>query len=917
MSWITQLFSRRRVYRDLSSDIRSHLEERTDELVQSGLSRNEAAETARREFGNSTSLEQSGREIWRWSFIENFLMDVRYGLRVLRKNPGFTAAGVLTLALGIGANTAIFTILNSVLLSNLPVKNPQQLVLLTNPDEHGRQIGFNDDERDLLTYPEFQDLSARNQIFNGMFAADSADQKLDVSLVTAENEDTGSPAQICLVSGSYFSVLGVNPILGRVFGTEVDGARDANPVAVISYGFWQSRFAGDPSAVGRKIRFLSTTYDVIGIAPRRFVGETVGYATDVWVPLTMQTEAKPGRDYLSTETNPFAKTEWLQVMGRLTPGVSVAQAQLTVNVLFQQYLRAQTETGMSADQQKQFMTQRITVTEGGRGTSTLRAAFGAPLQMLMGVVGLVLLIACANVANLLLARAASRQREIAVRVAMGAGASRLFRQVLTESILLAGIGGAFGLLIARWADSALLRLVSGGRTPIPLDVHPDATVLGFTLGISLLTGILFGVVPAFRASRADIGTIIKGTSRGVIGGASHRGRMPVGKILVVAQVALSLLLLVVAGLFVRSFQNLTAERLGYDRDNLLVFRMTPTTYGYKGTAILPLYNNVLDGITAIPGVHSATVTEDGLLTDQDSNTSVSIEGLTPKNGTAEVDSRSDAVGPNYFSTTGIPILLGREFGPHDAARGEHVTVINQTLARYFFNDANPIGRRLIAKWSAGREEFVIVGVAADAKYHSIRDKHANRYYIPFFDAIAGVGSATVLVRDAANSTSVTELIREKVKQAGPNLPAPEISTMNEMVENSLTTDRMVTRLSSVFGALAILLSCIGIYGIMAYAVAGRTNEIGIRMALGAQRGTVLWMILRESLLLVLIGVAIGLPAILGAGKLISSMLFGIAPSDPLALILAAILMFLVGAIASYIPARRAMRIDPIVALRYE
>ena len=339
MSWITQLFSRRRVYGDLSSDIRSHLEERTDELVRSGLSRKEAAETARREFGNSTSLEQSGREIWRWTFIENFLMDVRYGLRVLRKNPGFTAAAVLTLSLGIGANTAIFTILNSVLLSNLPVKNPQQLVLLTNPDEHGRQIGFSDEERDLLTYPEFQDLSARNQVFEGMLAADSDNQKLDVSLVTTGGSSTGSPAQICLVSGSYFSVLGVNPVLGLFFTTEVDRVRDANPLAVISYGFWQSRFGGDPSAVGRKIRILNTTYDVIGIAPPRFVGETVGFATEIWLPLTMQKEAKPGRDSLSTETDPFTKVEWLQVMGRLKPGVSLAQANSAINLTFQQYLQ--------------------------------------------------------------------------------------------------------------------------------------------------------------------------------------------------------------------------------------------------------------------------------------------------------------------------------------------------------------------------------------------------------------------------------------------------------------------------------------------------------------------------------------------------------------------------------------------------
>ena len=711
-------------------------------------------------------------------------------------------------------------------------------------------------------------------------------------------------------------MLGVDAIIGRTFTAEVDNARDANPVAVISYNFWQSRFGGDTTVLGRRLRIRQTSYEVIGVAPKSFFGETVGNSPDLYVPLTMQAEIFPGQDFLSPEKNPVEKTMWLQVLARMKPGVTIEQAKASINVTFQQYLQSQLGSGVPEDDRKHFLDQHIALVAGGRGASTLHAQFGQPLLILMGVVGLVLLVACANVANLLLARAASRQKEIAVRVAMGARPSRLFRQLLTESILLAGIGGVIGLLLAQWADAILLQLVSRGPSPIPLNVQPDAKILGFTLGISLLTGVLFGLAPAFRAARVDLNSVLKGTSRGSVGTATQGGKVPVGKVLVVAQVALSLLLLIVAGLFVHSFQKLANVQIGYDRDHLLLFSINPIESGYKGPAIAQLYKDMLDRIRTVPGVRAASLSQNGLFSHSESADEISIEGYAPKSG-QDMDARFDEIGPNYFSTVGIPILVGREIGPQDSGNGQRVGVINQTMARYYFGEESPIGRRIWDMFPTSRTDFVVVGVAADAKYNSLDEKTPRRFYVPFFNPIGETNFARLEIRTSGDPTAVASGVREAVKSTSSTLPQIEVHTMNDMVSNSLTRDSMITKLAGFFGALAVLLSCIGIYGIMAYAVAGRTSELGLRMALGAQRGNILWLVLRESMLLVLIGVAIGLPAVYGAGKLVSSLLFGLTAADPIALAGATALMFIVAAVAGYIPARRAAQTDPIVALRYE
>ena len=900
----------------LREEIDEHLALQTAENIRAGMSPAEARRQAKLKFGPVESMTEDYHSERSFHFLETLLQDLRYALRMLRKSPGFTAVAVLTLALGIGANTAIFSVINSVLLSNLPVKDPQQLVFLTNPDEQGFHIGFGDGDRDFITYPEFQDLEQNNQVFSGLLGASNFTSSIPVELQSVDSAANGAPAHVSLVSGSYFSVLGVTPILGRVFGTEVDKLRDANPVAVISYAFWQGRFGGAPDVIGRKIRILNTPYAVIGVAPPQFHGETVGADPDIWVPLTMQSEIFPGRDFLSRETTPFRKAEWVEAIGRLKPGVTLAQANASIEVEFHQMMQSQT-SGMSAREKRSFLNQHLAVTPGSHGASTLRADFGKPLQVLMGLVGLILLIACANIANILLARSAARQKEISVRVALGAGATRLFRQVLTESILLAAIGGAVALLLAHWADAALLRMVSSTSNQVQLDLHPDARILAFTLGVSLLTGILFGLAPAFHATRVDLNSVLR-TSRGVAGSAVHSGRVPTGKILVVAQVALSLLLLVVAGLFVRSFRNLSATQLGYDRDHLLEFSVNPLSYGYQRAEIPALDENILRRIQAIPGVRGVTLLDNALLSGRDSNSPVTVEGQKPLSGD-DADARWDQVGSNFFSTAGIPILEGREITEQDSGNGQRVGVINETMARKFFPHSNPIGRRVLVKTTAGQAPFVIVGVAANSKQHGVREKASSRFYVPYFNPIGDdwTAGAAILVRTSGDPSAQTSAIRSAVMDAAPNVPPVIVETMDQRLADNLVTDRMIAQLSGAFGALAIILVCIGLYGIMAYATSGRTNEIGIRMALGAQRGGILWLVLRESLLLVLIGTAIGVPLVFAAGKWISSLLFGLRPADPVALASAIALMFVVALLASYIPARRATRVDPITALRYE
>jgi len=841
-----------------------------------------------------------------------FFEDVRYGLRILGRNPGFAAVAVLSLALGIGANTAIFSLIDVVMMKQLPVADPQHLMVLSDPSSSGVSIGSQGGTRSLFSYPEFEYFRDHNQVFSGVLAVESSSDRLEVSLEGAG--DQTEEAQNKLVSGDYFKVLGVDALLGRTFTAEVDRTPGANPLAVISYAYWKRRFALDPTVLGRIVRVHGTAFNIVGVAPQGFFGEEVGTAPDLWMPLSMQRQVIPGRYWISPDKAVYNKIEWLQVIGRLKPGVTEKQAAASINVDFQQLLTAQAGSGLTEQERRNALDQKIELSGGSKGTSSLRDQFSQPLLVLMALVGLVLLIACTNVANLLLARATARQKEIGVRLALGAGRRRLIQQLLTESVLLAALGGALGLALAQWGDQLLMRLVARRDQVIPLDLHPDLGILGFTLAVALLTGVLFGIVPAFRATRLDLAPTLKESARGTTGGGRAAGWL--GKGLVSAQVAMSLLLLIGAGLFVRSLRKLLTVNLGYNPDKLVLLRIDPVPAGYHDAAAAQLYQTLLDRIRALPGVRAATISKNGLFSHSESADEISINGFTPKKG-QEMHARWDEVGPNYATAVGIPVLLGRDLGPQDSGNAPRVCLINRTMARYYFGDESPIGRIVTDEYPDSRVSFQVVGVVGDAKYNSLREETPRRFYAPFFHPIEPVGQANFMVRTFADPSAVAGSLRREVQSVDRAIAIHGVHTMGELVDDSVVRDRLIATLSAFFGALALLLASIGLYGVMSYAVARRTSEIGIRMALGARRLDVVGMVLRETMLMVAVGVAAGMPLALATSRFVSSRLYGLSSNDPLSIVAATLVLLAVAVLAGTLPAHRASRVDPTTALRYE
>ena len=851
---------------------------------------------------------------------DELFQDLRYGVRMLLKSPGFTAVVVLTLALGIGANTAIFNLTNAALLRPLPVKDPQQLTLFTIVDPQGSANSFN--------YPLIEQFVQNNHSLTGIAAATGAER--------TRMSEPGAGGQVEMVqatrvSGNFFSVLGVGAVAGRTLTEDDDKASEPQPVAVISYHFWKRRFGLDPSVVGKKIILDDFPFTIIGVAPPGFFGFEVGDRPDVWWPLRMIPVAAPNNQIL-TESGSW----WLRVMARLKPGVSIEQARAEMDLIFKNQINQiapERAAAFTPAQRRNHFERSIRLDSGRTGFTYLRRTITQPLLILMTVVGLVLLIACANVANLLLARAAGRRKEIAVRLALGAGRWRLIRQLLTESFVLTALSGALGLLFAYSASGLLLSYLPQQRT-FTFDLTPDARVLGFTFIVSMLTGILFGLAPALRATRLDLTSSLKDTA----GAGGGRVRLELHKALIVAQVALSLFLLVGAGLFVRSLQNLRDLDAGFNRENIALFRLD-LGGDYTLPRRLNLYKQLLERLERLPGAQAASLSNINLLSGNNSTAGIVVEGYAARSD-EDLNCHQLLVGPKFFATMGIPVLLGRDFGSQElqppdgfngtppaagqpsqsslAFSGPIPAIINQTMARYFFGTENPLGRRFHYRGGSRRNVSIeVIGVVKDSKYRTLREETPRTFYLPFFQWTREGGVGAVQLRTFGDPTGVTAAIQRTVRELDPQIQVLNLQTMNDVVNESLTQERFVAQLAGFFSLFALLLACIGLYGVMSYAVARRTSEIGVRMALGAQRGDIIRLVMREVMMLVTAGMILGLGAALAATRLVTSLLFGLQPGDPTTIALAALLMLAVAALAGYLPARRASRVDPMVAMRCE
>ena len=830
-----------------------------------------------------------------------FFQDLRYSLRTLRKAPLFTAVAVLSLALGIGANSAIFSLIDQLLLQRLPVKNPEQLVMLAG---RGNHYGGNNG-RDKISYPMYQDIRDKNQVFSGMFCT----HRETVSATFAGRTELIAGE---VVSGNFFPVLGIGAAIGRVFNASDDLVQGGHPLAVLSYGYWMTRFGGDRNILGRKIVVNGQPLTIIGVSQAGFDGIEPGYAPQIRIPITMEGYMP---HYDSSRLND-RRFRWTETFGRLKPGITIEKAQAGLQPLFHQILNMEVQQKPFAKAsplvKQEFLKMWMEAMPGSKGRSDLRRTYSTPLLALMAIVGLVLLIACSNLANLLIARASARQKEIAVRLALGAGRRRLIRQLLVESLMLSTVGGALGVGLAALIDRGLIAFLPSGHTPLSLSATPDWTVLAFTFGISMLAGILFGLVPALQSTRPQLANTLKDQAGAVVRGGSVRLR----KGLVVAQVSLSLLLLIGAGLFLQSLRNLKVMNPGFDVKNLLKFSVEPTLSRYDKPWTLDYYRRLRERLQALPGVESAAFAVVPIMEDNEWDNWVTIEGYTPKQGEMP-DPHMQFCTPAFFKTLKIPVLLGRDFMAKDVDGAPKVGIVNQKFAKRYFGSASPLGHHVGMGIDPGTKlDIEIVGVAGDTKYESMREEIPIELYVPYTQTNF-VNGMTVYVRAQGEPTGIFNMLRPAVRDVDASVPMYDLHTLDDQIEISLLTERLLATLSSVFGCLATLLAALGLYGVMAFMVARRTREIGIRMALGADSGSVVWMVMREVLALAAIGVAIGLGAAWAATGFIETQLFGIQATDLLTMALAAVGIGMVAGLAGYVPARRATGIDPMRALRWE
>jgi predicted permease len=899
-SLLRNWFRRGQVEQELDAELEACLEQLTEEKVATGMSPAEARRAARIELGGVEQVKRQVREVRAGALLETIWQDVRYGLRGLRRSPGFTAVVVTTLALGIGANGAIFSLANALLFRPLPVGQPDELVSIYTSDHSGPLHGGS-------SYPDYVDFRDRNDLLSGLVAymatpLDLGDESLGPS---GESERVFGE----MVTGNYFSVLGVEPVLGRGFTQEED--RTPHPVAVVSHGLWQRRFAGDPAVIGRSIRINGHRFTVVGVAPPRYPGLIRGLASDVWVPLTMHRQAMPGGMDLTSRGD-----RGLLVMGRLAPGATLEQARARFRAIAAALHESHREAWSNVFEKARVVT--VEPESAARVFPAVREPVVIFIALLMSVVGLVLLIACANVASLLLARAAARRRELAIRVALGAARARLVRQLVTESLLLSALGGAAGLLLAMWGTDLLHAMVPPLPFPVALDLGLDWRVVGFTAGVSLATSLLFGLVPALAASRPDLVSALKDDAGG--GSGWHRARLR--KSFVAGQVALSLVLLIGSGLFLRSLRNASAIEVGFDPEDLVALSVDLSLQGYDEERGHAFHRQLIERVRALPGVTAASLAAelplgfDGPMGLSGTRRGITVEGYRAAEG-EDTEVSTTTVGPDYFQTMKIPLVRGRGFSERDTRGSPGVVVVNQAFARRYWPGQEALGKRIQMGGgnNAGAPSLEVVGVVVDGKYATLGEEKRPFFYLPLYQDHSP--RVTLVVRTEASPAAALAAARRAVRDLDRNLPIHAARTMSDHLAATLLPARMAAAVLGVFGLVALALAAMGLYGVVSFSVAQRTREIGMRMALGARRRDVLDLVIRQGMQLTLIGIAIGL-AIAGAmTRMLSGLLYGVSAGDPLVFTAIALLLAAVAGLACYLPARRAARVDPMLALRHE
>jgi predicted permease len=899
MQWLRGLVFRQRLYRDLAEEMREHIEEKTEQLVGEGMSREVAEHAARRAFGNAAVIEERGREVWQWPRLESIWADVRYGLRQLRKSPGFAITAIVTLALGIGANTAVFSVMNAVLLRFLAVADPQQLVYLhyDNQPWGTSQSGYGDTS---LPLPVYEQLRTQHHVFSELMAfAPLSGQKIAIRFGEEPEEALGE-----MVSGNFFSGLGVKPFMGRGI-TEAD-EKDHTPVVVLNYSWWTSRFASDPSIVGKTLFVKGVPLTIVGVAERGFQGADPERAMNFWIPLQNRPELTPWGNS-PVEHTLYGSPEWycLLLLGRLQPGVTWQQALAQVEPAYLQAAYAGVKHPDPKEKQPHLYF------SSARGIEDFREDYAQPLHLLMGMVVLVLVIGCSNVAMLLLARNSARQREFGVRMALGAGRATLFRQLLTESLLLVGMGATLGWIFAVFAARALV-LWSGILFPVAL----DRNVLLFTLATGALAALIFGLAPWRSATGVPVAMTMKSSAATAN---TDRSRFADRRLLLTFQISLCLILLVAAGLLFQTLRNLQASDLGMRADGLLIFGVEPQRDVDTDAEAVRFHTALLDRLRALPGVEGATAMSNRLGSGWSSNTAVTVDGKNPSPTQQFAPVRWNAVGPAYLRVLGIPLLLGRDIAEDDTSASRKVVVVNETFVEQYLPHTNPLGHQIELDGeasSAGKKQLTIVGVARNSSFRRIREKPWPVAYAPFTQT-SGNQQMEFALRTHGDPVALLPEVRRVMRDIDPNLPLESPETQRTQFDESISTERLLANLSIFFGLLAALLVAVGLYGTLSYRISRRTAEIGIRMALGANRKQIRWMVVRESMVVGLAGLGLGLPFAFLLAHALRSLLYGLSPTDPLTFVLALLGIGVIVLAASVIPAHRAAGVHPQSALRSE